>query len=190
MNTFTSPRNVISNFWRIFFQAALAGYSLKKNINKARRFSSQAEASVWKILSWLSEIPPGRDEMKNVPSLCKSDKKFVKKRMRSFNIVYCDVPLVIPFRVLYKLPLISIFILFVFSCPIVFDKFTKKPHRVAACLCFSTLCLCQYQNITALIKRSGYIWTKSERSTAGAEWCFVWSSTSTFSYFWFWELMF
>ena len=104
VNAFWDPVNVFTNFRNLFSDSS----------------------------SWL--LKQCRELMKNVPALCKRNKKFLKKWMHSSDLVYCPVPLVIPFRLSYKQPLIKIVFLFVFCCPTVFYKFTQKPNRVAVCL--------------------------------------------------------
>ena len=83
---------------------------------------------------FLTALADCRALMKNVPALCKRNKKFLKKWMHSSDLVYCPVPLVIPFRLSYKQPLFTIVFLFVCCCPTAFYKFTQKPNRVAVCL--------------------------------------------------------
>ena len=54
------------------------------------------------IPSSRSRILASWEEMKNISALYKRNNKFIKKWLSSFDIVYCLVPLVILYRLLFK----------------------------------------------------------------------------------------
>ena len=123
--------NVFANFWIIYFQPALVGcFFHGRTLNKQRNKQTNKQTSVLllnvkknqggyfhsemkylhqKHCSNYADIPSSRsrilaswEEMKNISALYKRNNKFIKKWLSSFDIVYCLVPLVILYRLLFK----------------------------------------------------------------------------------------
>ena len=72
---------------------------------------------------------PERDE--NAPSLRKGNNQFVEKWLQIFNLVYCHIPLVIPFRLSCKQPFyIFLFLYLRFFKIKLFSVSRKRPAHI------------------------------------------------------------